>query len=294
MNEFNHIPVLTSQVINSLVPVSDGKYIDATLGGGGHAEEIVKNGGTVLGIDQDLDAVEFVKKSKQHLIETRKLFVFKGNFRDIKLIATENGFGKIHGVLFDLGVSSHQLDDGSRGFSLKKNAVLDMRMDEGTQLLARDIVNTYSKEELADIFLRYGEEENANKIAQEIVDVRHNSKIETTHDLAAIVNNVVARGRKIHPATRIFQALRIEVNEELTSLQKGINDAFELLLPGGKILVISFHSLEDRIIKRTFSEWEANGRGTIKTKKPISADYKEVEKNPRARSAKLRVFEKTQ
>ncbi|HMS22667.1 MAG TPA: 16S rRNA (cytosine(1402)-N(4))-methyltransferase RsmH [Candidatus Levybacteria bacterium] len=293
MKEFNHIPVLMRQVLDWLSPVPDGRYIDATLGGGGHAEEIVRSGGKVLGIDQDLDAIEFVKKSKQDLIKSNKLLIFKGNFRDIKQIATENKFGEVQGILFDLGVSSHQLDDGIRGFSLKKNAALDMRMDAGTQILAKDIVNTYSKEELTDIFLRYGEEENAKKIAQEIVDARHSSKIETTQDLATIVNRVVVGGGKIHPATRVFQALRIEVNGELTSLQKGIHDAFDLLLPGGKMVVISFHSLEDRIVKRTFSEWEIKGWGSIKTKKPIMAEPDEVMKNPRARSAKLRIFEKT-
>lgn len=293
MKEFNHIPVLTRQVLDWLSPVPDGRYIDATLGGGGHAVEIVRSGGKVLGIDQDLDAIEFVKKSKQDLIKSNKLSIFKGNFRDIKQIATENKFGEVQGILFDLGVSSHQLDDGIRGFSLKKNAALDMRMDAGTQILAKDIVNTYSKEELTDIFLRYGEEENAKRIAQEIVDARHSSKIETTQDLATIVNRVVVGGGKIHPATRVFQALRIEVNGELTSLQKGIRDAFDLLLPGGKMVVISFHSLEDRIVKRTFSEWEIKGWGSIKTKKPIMAEPDEVAKNPRARSAKLRIFEKT-
>ncbi len=293
MKEFNHIPVLTRQVLDWLSPVPDGRYIDATLGGGGHAVEIVRSGGKVLGIDQDLDAIEFVKKSKQDLIKSNKLLIFKGNFRDIKQIATENKFGEVQGILFDLGVSSHQLDDGIRGFSLKKNAALDMRMDAGTQILAKDIVNTYSKEELTDIFLRYGEEENAKRIAQEIVDARHSSKIETTQDLATVVNRVVVGGGKIHPATRVFQALRIEVNGELTSLQKGIRDAFDLLLPGGKMVVISFHSLEDRIVKRTFSEWEIKGWGSIKTKKPIMAEPDEVAKNPRARSAKLRIFEKT-
>lgn len=293
MKEFSHIPVLMRQVLDWLSPVPDGKYIDATLGGGGHTEEIAKRGGIILGIDQDIDAIEFVIKSKQDLINNNKLRIFKGNFRDIKQIATENGFGEVLGILFDLGVSSHQLDDGSRGFSLKKNAVLDMRMDEGTSVLAKDIVNTYSKEELTDIFLRYGEEENAKKIAQEIVDARHISKIETTQDLATIVNRVVIGGGKIHPATRVFQALRIEVNNELTSLQEGIGDAFDLLLPGGKILVISFHSLEDRIVKRTFSEWETKGWGSNKTKKPVVADQEELTINPRARSAKLRIFEKT-
>lgn len=290
---FKHTPVLLQSVIDSLNITPGKKYIDATLGGGGHTRLILEKGGIVLGIDQDEDAIQFVTESLKEPISENKLKVAQGNFRDIKKIAIENGFETVSGILFDLGVSSYQLDTAERGFSIKHNEHLDMRMDRSSELTAYEVVNTYSIEALSDIFMRYGEEDKAVVAAEKIAEQRKIKKIETTGDLIKIIEMVIKRQGMRHPATQIFQAIRIEVNDELKAIKEGLAGGIELLDTNGVLSVISFHSLEDRISKQLFSNWETRKIGTIVTHKPITADAYEMSSNPRARSAKLRVFKKT-
>lgn len=292
MNNFIHIPVLLGEALNNLNVVIGKKYIDATLGGGGHTGEIVKRGGLVLGIDQDADALEYVKKSRESSIRNQALRIVKGNFREIKSLAIENGFEKVDGILFDFGVSSYQLDNSERGFSLKHDEVLDMRMDKNQQLNAYDVINNYPKEKLVEIFYKYGEEHNAKAIADEIVERRKKSKIKTTKELADLVAGIPHKNEPINPATRTFQAIRIEVNDELGAIRDGVVEGLGLLNPGGRIVAISFHSLEDRIIKQLFEGFKRQNLGTVLTKKPLTAEVSEIMKNKRSRSAKMRVFEK--
>lgn len=288
---FTHIPVLLQLVIKELHVKANEKYIDATLGGGGHTEEILKHGGMVLGIDQDEDAIQHVLESKGPYIESRKLTVAQGNFRDIGQIARKHNFEKVSGILFDLGVSSHQLDESQKGFSIRRDEALDMRMDKNVTVSARDIISKYSEQDLTDIFIEFGEEDKAHEVAKAIVAERGKNKIETTGQLVAVIERVIKRTGKLHPATKVFQALRIEVNQELRALKQGMLQALTLLSRHGRILVISFHSLEDRMVKRQFDSWEKEGRGSIVTPKPLTASLDEELSNPRARSAKLRVFE---
>ncbi len=292
MSEFKHIPVLLQQVIAMLQIKQNGLYIDGTLGGGGHTREIIKHGGKVLGIDQDLDALEFVKEHFKQEIENHSLTLTHGNFKNIETIASDNGFGNALGVLLDLGVSSYQLDKLERGFSIKGNERLDMRMNQSQELTAYEVVNTYSAEELAYIFTKFGEEEKAQVVADQIVFERGKKKIETTGELVSIIEKIIKKQGFVSPATKIFQAIRIEVNSELVSIKEGLEGALHILGSHGRICVISFHSLEDRIVKQQFGNWERQNVGISITKKPITADEGEVSHNSRARSAKLRVFEK--
>lgn len=293
MNVF-HVPVLLTEVIENLNIQSGKKYIDATIGGGGHGFEILEKGGILLGVDQDQDAIRNLERSVKLKAQSLKLILVLGNFRDIKKIAKENGFEKVAGILFDLGVSSYQIEGSGRGFSFLRDEPLDMRMgsarDEG--VTAADIVNTLSAQELQDIFEKYGEEHNAKKIADAIVEKRHNEKMETSRELATVIEQVIPRRGYVHPATRVFQALRIVVNDEIGSLKKGLAEGFDLLEPGGRMAVISFHSLEDRVVKQAFREAEAKGDAHVVTKKPMVATLEEIIRNPRARSAKLRVVER--
>lgn len=289
---FSHTPVLLQQIIDALQVTPGKQYIDATLGGAGHTAEILNRGGIVLGIDQDKDALTFVTEKLEPYIQDKTLTLAHGNFKDIKQIATEHNFTGVDAVLFDLGVSSYQLDDSGRGFTFRKSEPLDMRMDVRGEITARDIVNTYTEQELANLFEKYGEEINAKKIARGIVDARTVEKIETTGRLTQIIEALIPRREKINPSTRVFQALRIEVNQELKSLKQGIIDAFSLLGKEGQLAVISFHSLEDRIVKRQFEEFVFEGTGVVKTKKPITATEVEVKVNSRSRSAKLRIIQK--
>lgn len=283
---FFHKSVLFQETLDLLRVTEGRKYIDATLGGGGHTKGILDKGGVVLGIDQDIEARKFVSES---LGEYQNLVIKEGNFKDIVLLA-QDGFEKVSGILFDLGVSSYQLDT-DRGFSIKRDEKLDMRMDRKQELTAEEIVNTYSVDALADIFMRYGEEEKGMAVAHEIAEERKHARIETTGKLTEVIERVIRRTGKTHPATKIFQALRIEVNDELAALKEGLSGGLSLLTPGGRVVVISFHSLEDRIIKRTFDDWEQKGHGKTITNKPVIAGLDEVRSNPRARSAKLRAFE---
>lgn len=292
MKQFNHIPVLLEEAVDGL-NVTDGKhYIDATLGGGGHTGLILQKGGIVLGIDQDADAIEFVKQTQNEKLKTEKLKIVKGNFEDIKRIAKENGFEKVDGILFDFGVSSYQLDNSGRGFSIRRDEELDMRMDMDATLSALDVVNSYPKDKLIEIFYTYGEEHNAKEIADAIVEKRRKTEIRTTKELKEICEKISHKDGPIHPATKIFQAIRIEVNNEIGVIKKGVSDAVEMLLPQARLVVISFHSLEDRVIKQMFETLKRQGVGIVVTKKPLVADDNEITGNKRARSAKMRIFEK--
>lgn len=298
MNDF-HKSVLLREAIEFLRVTPGKKYIDATLGGGGHGLEILRRGGVLLGIDQDIDAIEFVKRrwkveSRNWKIEEENLRLVLGNFRDLGVIAKENGFERAAGILFDLGVSSHQFDTAERGFSFSKEGPLDMRMDSTLSVSARDLVNGLTKQELEELFVKLGEERFARKIASSIVAARSEKQIETTKELGDLIRQSVYRSDyDVHPATRVFQALRIAINDELNSLREVLPQGVDLLEPGGRLVIISFHSLEDRIVKRAFLGFEEAGRGKVVTKKPLAPSDEEVEVNPRSRSAKMRVFEKS-
>lgn len=306
---FRHTPVLLREVLEALSVDPKGSYIDGTAGGGGHACAVLDRlspEGRLLAIDRDPDAVAVLKA---RLLPDARVTVARGNYREMERIAAENGVASVDGVLLDIGVSSHQLDDAARGFSYHADAPLDMRMSrEG--LSAADIVNTFSKEEIADILFRYGEEKCARRIAEGIVKRRAAQPIATTLELADVVRESVpaaVRRAEGHPARRTFQALRIAVNGELDALSEGLDAALRLLKPGGRLAVITFHSLEDRIVKRKFLEW-AEGCICPKDfpvcvcgKKPkVNILYKrglvpledELRENPRAHSARLRAAEK--
>ncbi len=287
-----HEPVL-KQEVNTLLGVETGQvYIDATLGGGGHTKEILAKGGKVLGIDQDNDSVQFVSNEFKLDIERGNLIVSLGNFRNIKTIAHLHDYSRVDGILFDLGVSSHQLDAGEKGLSFQRNADLDMRLDEELGVKASDLINGLGLKELTLLFTKYGEEPFAYKIAKKIVEVRKTRSLVTTYDLSDLILHTVRTKGHMHPATRVFQALRIAVNDELVNLERALPDALSLLKPKGRLVVISFHSLEDRIVKQTFAKFKERKLGEIITKKPLQATEKEVLTNIRSRSAKLRAFEK--
>ena len=298
MNNF-HTSVLLKEVLEFLNPSPDEKFIDATLGGGGHTRELLDKGSMVLGIDQDEDALAFVKeKLKVQSSKFKNLTLAKGNFRDIDKIAHSNGFEKVKGILFDLGVSSHQIDTPERGFSFLKDGPLDMRMDKESGLTAETLVNLLQKGELNDIFNKFGEEHRAWAISNSIIRARRVKAIQTTQDLTRVVAEAHGIKGDLSDFTKnliskkVFQALRIAVNSELESISEALPKALELLEDKGRIAVISFHSLEDRVVKKTFVDFEKKHMGRIITKKPIEPTEKENEENPRARSAKLRFFEK--
>lgn len=292
MNNY-HTPVLLQEVLD-LLDVKEGKlYIDATLGGGGHALGILEKGGRVLGIDVDQDALDYVRRFLQEWEnKVKNITLVRGNFRDIDTIAQNLGFINVDGILFDLGVSSYQLDTPERGFSFQEGP-LDMRMSKDLVVTAKDLVNGLTRNELRELFERFGEERFAKKIAHAIVEQRKKYPIETTKELADIIKKAVPyqQGR-IHPATRVFQALRIVVNDELANIRTALPKALNLLRRGGRIVVISFHSLEDKIVKKQFDDWEQRGLVKIITKKPIVPGREEKLKNRRSRSAKLRAIEK--
>ncbi len=292
MNTY-HTSVLLQETIDALQVEPGKRYIDGTLGGGGHTGQILERGGEVLGLDFDDDALNFNQENLKDQIANGKLKVARGNFKNIDTLAKENGFESVDGVLFDLGVSSHHFDTAERGFSVQKEGPLDMRMDQELGVKAGDLLNVLTKGELYELFTKFGEERFGYAISNSIVRARQVKRIETTMDLVGIINRVVPKGKEnINPATRVFQALRIAVNDELNNITDALPKALEFLKSNGRIVVISFHSLEDRIIKNTFKEWEEKGFGKIITKKPIVPTEEEVEKNNRSRSSKLRVFEK--
>jgi len=292
MNKY-HTSVLLHEAIDQLMIEKGKRYIDATLGGGGHTKEILDRGAEVLGIDVDDDALSHVNEILKPEIENGKLKLARGNFKNIDKLAEEHGFSDVAGILFDLGVSSHHFDEAGRGFSVRYSGPLDMRMDQELGVKAADLVNALNRGELSQLFFTLGEERFAHRIADAIVRARQAGPIQTTAELVSIVNSVVPKKREgINPATKVFQALRIAVNDELNSLKDALPKALNLLSAGGRLAVISFHSLEDRIVKEIFKEFAEKGLGVIVTKKPIIPSIKEIEENNRSRSSKLRVFKK--
>ena len=288
-----HIPVLQKEVIKYLDPKPNENFIDATIGGGGHASELLQRiapRGKVLGIDWTQEAIQGIKKNPN-------LILICDNFANLAEIVKQNKFNKVKGILLDLGYSSWHLEESGRGFSFQKKELLDMRYNAQNQLTAEKIVNFWSKFEIERILREYGEERFAENIAQGIIEERKSKAIQTTSQLVEIISRAVPRGYlhgRIHFATRTFQALRIAVNDELSNIEKVLPQALQVLELGGRIAVISFHSLEDRIVKNFFSAY-AKGYGgqekqiEILTKKPIVPNWQEIKINARARSAKLRV-----
>lgn len=309
--EFHHVSVLLNECIENLKIKPDGVYVDCTMGGAGHSKEIVKklsDKGLFIGFDQDKNAINTARERLSEY-ESRVKFVHS-NFENIKEELEKIGIYKIDGVLADLGVSSHQLDEAERGFSYMQDAPLDMRMDVRCEFSAYDVVNTYTEDELAKIIKDYGEDNWAKRIAKFIVEERVNKPIETTGELVDVIKKAIPKKARIdgpHPAKRTFQAIRIEVNNELGVITKMINDASSIMNEGGRICIITFHSLEDRIVKNAFKylasdcicpqhlpicQCDKESEVKIITRKPLLPSYEEIEVNPRSRSAKLRVAEK--
>lgn len=308
--KFEHEPVLLGEVLESLNIKPDGIYLDGTLGGGGHSFKIVQKltEGMLYGVDQDQDALDAA--GKRLAIFEKNVRIVKNNYVNAVSVLKEMGVSGVDGILLDIGVSSYQIDNPERGFTYREDAVLDMRMDRESSLTAKDIVNTYSKEELTRVIREYGEETFAANIAKHIVNEREIREIETTGQLAEIIENAIpAKVRKGKPAAakKTFQALRIEVNSELDVLKTAIPEMIDFLNPHGRLAIITFHSLEDRIVKNEFRKAEnpctcppnfpvctcgAIPKGTVITKKPIVPSAEECIRNKRAASAKLRVFEK--
>jgi 16S rRNA (cytosine1402-N4)-methyltransferase len=288
---YTHLPVLLNEVLQYINPRADGRYIDATFGAGGHTRELLERtspGGRVLAIDQDETAIAQGRIELQSF--GSRLELVKANFRDIESIVLEHGFAGLDGILADIGVSSMMLDDPTRGFSFMREGPLDMRMDLDQPLTAADVLNTYGEKEIANILFNYGEERRSRQIASSIVRSRPLSR---TTDLTRAIERVLGGRRfgKIHPATRSFQALRIFVNDELRSLETFLDSSMKVLRPGGRLILISFHSLEDRIVKNKFRTPVVPG--VALTKKVITAAHEETARNPRARSARLRAWEKS-
>ncbi|MDK2901924.1 MAG: rRNA (cytosine1402-N4)-methyltransferase [Thermosediminibacterales bacterium] len=308
--QFQHIPVLLNESISMLKIIPGGVYVDCTVGGGGHFLKILEavgDNGIVVGIDRDENAISAVKNKigKRH-----NIILVHENFRNIKKIMRGLGFEKANGILYDLGVSSYQLDEKERGFTYKEDAPLDMRMDKNQKLRAEDLVNDLPERELAQIIKEYGEERWAARISNFIVKYRMKERIKTTGQLVEIIKKAIPAGARRtgpHPAKRTFQALRIAVNGELESLRQSLYDAVDILISGGRLCIISFHSLEDRIVKQTFNYFSSecicppglpvcrcNKKKLLEvvTKKPITPEKNEIEDNPRSRSAKLRAAQK--
>lgn len=309
--EFHHIPVMLEECITYLHIRPDGTYVDGTLGGAGHSSAIAAklgSGGRLIGIDQDAEAVQAAGERLAPF--GAQVTIVQDNFKQIDSILDNLGIEKIDGALLDLGVSSHQLDEAERGFSYMADAPLDMRMNQSAAISAYDVVNGYSEQQLADIIFRYGEERWAKRIAQFITERRRQKPLETTMELVAAIRAAIPKGARLeggNPAKRTFQAIRIEVNGELAILRGAIDAFADRLKPGGRLAVITFHSLEDRIVKEAFLELAQGcvcpkefpvcvcGRkpqAKILTKKPVTASAEELQHNSRAKSAKLRVIEK--
>lgn len=301
--EFVHKSVLFDEAIKALDLNENKIIVDGTAGGGGHSGEIAKRAKRVISIDQDPDAIAVLN---ERLGDKENVTIVHDNYSNIKNIISNLNIEKIDGLLLDLGVSSFQLDTAERGFSFHKDAPLDMRMSK-SGLSAYDVVNNYDERQLADIIYRYGEEKFSRRIAANIVKARAKKPIETTFELVDIIKSSMPQKamRDAHPARRTFQAIRIEVNAELDVLKSTLEDAFDILAPGGRIAIITFHSLEDRIIKEQFAKWcqgctcpkefpvcVCGKKPKGKTFKSISPSKEELEENPRARSSRLRIFEK--
>lgn len=306
---FSHRSVLLAECIEGLHIRPDGIYVDGTLGGGGHSYEICKklDGGRLVGIDRDAAAIEAAGERLQPFAD--KVTIVRGNYAQMKQLLADIGVEKVDGILLDLGVSSYQLDTLERGFSYKYDAPLDMRMDQRQTRTAKDIVNTYSEAELYRIIRDYGEDRFAKNIAKHIAAARADKPIETTGELVQIIRRAIPMKVQMtsgHPAKKTFQAIRIELNDELEGLRASLEEMISLLTPGGRICIITFHSLEDRIVKTAFRTQEdpcicpkefpvcvcgRKSRGKVLTRKPILPSAKEMEENSRSKSAKLRIFE---
>lgn len=306
---FTHVAVLTREVAEQLHPEPGKRYLDGTLGGGGHTEEILTRShpdGRVLGLDRDDEAIAAARERLRRF--EGRWIGRQASFADAKKILAEIGWDSVDGVILDLGVSSHQLDTPDRGFSFRADAKLDMRMDRRQSLDAREILSSFSVQELERIFRDYGEESQARAIARAIVTERQQRPIHMTGELVKIIERAKRTGRREHhSATQVFQALRIAVNQELQQLESFLETGFEILRPKARMAVISFHSLEDRIVKRAFRKWSRaclcpprvlscrcgwSQKVILLTKKPITPSADEIQKNPRARSAKMRVVER--
>lgn len=285
-----HIPVLLNELIDCLNPKANENFIDCTLNGGGHTKAILEKiapNGKVLGIEWDKEIFENIKKQN-----IERLIAVNDSYTNLKEIAEKNNFKNISGIIFDLGMSSYQIDESERGFSFLKNQPLIMTYGTAEKT-AKEIVNEYKEEELEKIIREYGEEKFSRKIAKKIVEARKIKPIETTHDLIEIIRQAIPGNQghqKIHFATRTFQAIRIETNQELENIQTALPQAMDILNSGGRLAVISFHSLEDRIVKNFFKDQTKQGKATIITEKPIVPEEKEAQANPRARSSKLRAL----
>lgn len=307
--EFKHKPVMLQECIDGLNIKPNGIYVDGTLGGAGHSKEILRklsNDGLLIGIDRDEDAL---KAAKENLLEFRNVKFVKGNHDDIKQILDEIGIEKVDGILLDLGVSSYQLDERNRGFSYLGENELDMRMDKSQELTAKKVVNIYTEENLANLIFEYGEERFSRQIARNICEYRKYEEIKTTKQLVEIIEKSIPKSKQNdgHPAKRTFQAIRIEVNDEIKPLYNTIKDCIDCLKPQGRLCVITFHSLEDRAVKNAMIDAKgkctcpsdlpycvcgAKTLGNVITRKPIVASKVEQEENTRSKSAKLRIFEK--
>ena len=305
--EFKHIPVLLKETIDGLNIKPDGIYVDGTIGGAGHSKEIIKKlspKGFLIGIDRDTEALE---AAKENLKEYSNYKLIHGNHDDIKEILQDLGIDEVDGILLDLGISSYQIDEKKRGFSYTGDEKLDMRMDRTQKLSAYEVINEYKEERLSQIIYEYGEEKFARKIAKNICIERMKNPIETTKQLADIIAKSVPASREGHPAKKTFQAIRIEVNNEIEPLRKTVQDSIECLKNEGRLCIITFHSLEDRAVKEAYIDAEgkctcpkdlpycvcgAKSYGKIINKKPIEATKEELENNSRSKSAKLRIFER--
>ncbi len=308
--EFKHKSVLLNECIEGLNIKKEGIYVDGTLGGGGHSYEILRKlspNGRLIGIDRDKDALNAASKK---LNEFNNFTTVHDNHANILEILKNLGIQGVDGILLDLGVSSYQLDEASRGFSYMNDAPLDMRMNREDKISAYEVVNNYSEEKLSRIFFDYGEERYSKSIAKKICKVREENKISTTLELVEVIKSAMpgsALNEKQHPAKRVFQAIRIEVNEELTKLKQAVEDSIKALNNGGRLAIITFHSLEDKIVKHTYEDMQGRctcpkdfpvcvcnyiSYGRIVNKKPIISNEEELKENPRARSAKLRIFER--
>lgn len=302
-NNPNHVPVLLKETIEGLAIRKGEAYIDATLGEAGHAQEILNKGGRLLGIDRDGEAVRRVAKrlnavariaGKKTAEGTASAIVVQGNFKDLAMIARREGFSGVRGILFDLGVSSRQIEEKS-GLSFLKDAPLDMRLDQSESLTARRIINEWEEDRLYEVFTRNAQEELAWPIARAIVLARRLKPIETTGELVRVIEKGVIGRRKrprLHPATKVFLALRMEVNREIENLETGLKEALEILEPKGRLVVISFQETEDRIVKRLMKKMQEEGKLLILTKKPTTPTDQEIKSNFRSRSAKLRIGER--
>jgi len=291
MVDIVHIPVLLKEVLEILEPKPGGVYVDATIGLGGHSENIVKfigSGGRLIGIDRDDESLKMAEKR----LSDRRVRLKMGKFSDIESLLDSDGIHEVDGILFDLGVSMAQFKDYERGFSFVSDKRLDMRMDKKQTLSAWNVVNRYPEKEIERILREFGEEWLSRKIAKEIIRRRSKKAIDTCSELSAIVESAYRRRSALHPATKTFQALRIEVNSELNELRSGLDASLSLLKKDGRLCVISYHSLEDRIVKRFIADNSKKELLRMITKKPITASPEEIRSNPSSRSAKLRAAEK--